>query len=843
MADLNIVADFTDLQLLNRELVNIPKTAKQSASLFEREFNKVERQLKKSAAESQKYYQRILKLDGATKSASQSASIFEQTLRKEESAFRSLKASIDPAYRAQQQLLQTKRTLRAQVDQGNISIQEAITLMHQYRAAQQASGGAINRSNRLLGRSQVITQQAGYQVGDFIVQVQSGTNAFVAFGQQATQVAGTLTLLGGKWVLIGSVLGVAIPLLTAAGAAFMRTRQSADEASDGIETFEDQLKSAQQEIASTSRELERMNRGFETTAELTLDQAVRQAREQVAMAERALQGAQMRGDSGPGLTSSEAEAQLESARESLRLAEERLEVFRNQNSQIEVQNRLREVAEVHAETLLRLENDRRDALLEAGRVAQEGRETREQMAQALEAESEMYRTILMFGEGSRQVEALRAEQAREAYESRVRETTTNEVLVRQAMAHYDAMVRVNSETKRSVESTEALARSGMSVYLEFQMVREVLEDNYTEAQALEDALAAINSGSTERIQAQVRALANELNITLAAARALMNVLPMTTGMGLRSEVNGVNVVENLLPDSETLSGANTIYQNSLPRGSSGGGGGGGSSGGSGATVFQPRVEGLQALQEAIKAAAEEADLFEEEMKLLDQALEFGLVTQDQYNQMVTQAHEAYNQAIEGASEYMETMESLLDSTRTSMEDTLMSIVDGSESAGDAFKSLIQDVLREAYKLLVIKPMMDSLFGTRSSEGIGGIIGTLFNADGNVFEGGSVKAFANGGVVNGPTVFPMNGSQVGIMGEAGPEAIMPLKRGRNGKLGVQMEGGGQSNVTVENHFHISANGDESVRRIVAQEAPRIANLTQQQILDQRARGGALRNTFR
>jgi len=81
---------------------------------------------------------------------------------------------------------------------------------------------------------------------------------------------------------------------------------------------------------------------------------------------------------------------------------------------------------------------------------------------------------------------------------------------------------------------------------------------------------------------------------------------------------------------------------------------------------------------------------------------------------------------------------------------------------------------------------------------------------------------------------------GLMGEAGPEAVMPLKRNAQGKLGV--EASGQQPVTVENHFHISANGDESVKRIIQQQAPQIAQLTQRQILDQRSRGGAFKKTF-
>jgi phage-related minor tail protein len=80
-----------------------------------------------------------------------------------------------------------------------------------------------------------------------------------------------------------------------------------------------------------------------------------------------------------------------------------------------------------------------------------------------------------------------------------------------------------------------------------------------------------------------------------------------------------------------------------------------------------------------------------------------------------------------------------------------------------------------------------------------IIGGLFGfAKGGVFSGGAqVKAFANGGVVGGPTMFGMRGG-LGLMGEAGPEAIMPLKRGRDGKLGVA--GGGTQ---VVNHYNVSA----------------------------------------
>ena len=59
-------------------------------------------------------------------------------------------------------------------------------------------------------------------------------------------------------------------------------------------------------------------------------------------------------------------------------------------------------------------------------------------------------------------------------------------------------------------------------------------------------------------------------------------------------------------------------------------------------------------------------------------------------------------------------------------------------------------------------------------------------------GGRVTAFADGGIVNAPTLFPLRGG-TGLMGEAGAEAVMPLARGPDGKLGVR--GGGATQVTV------------------------------------------------
>lgn len=105
---------------------------------------------------------------------------------------------------------------------------------------------------------------------------------------------------------------------------------------------------------------------------------------------------------------------------------------------------------------------------------------------------------------------------------------------------------------------------------------------------------------------------------------------------------------------------------------------------------------------------------------------------------------------------------------------------------DVLKGLALSLARMALSA-ALKPL---------STALGGLTGGLLkNAAGNAFANGQVMPFADGGIVNSPTLFALRGG-TGLMGEAGPEAIMPLARGADGKLGVR--GGGGMNVTVNIH---------------------------------------------
>ncbi len=125
----------------------------------------------------------------------------------------------------------------------------------------------------------------------------------------------------------------------------------------------------------------------------------------------------------------------------------------------------------------------------------------------------------------------------------------------------------------------------------------------------------------------------------------------------------------------------------------------------------------------------------------------------------------------------------------------------------AFDGLVFDGLKLSDALSVVaKSMMDTAysaainpvmghFGGLLADGVNAAVSSVMPFEnGASFSQGRVTPFAKGGVVGGPVTFPMRGG-TGLMGEAGPEAIMPLSRGADGKLGVASQGGGTVNVTM------------------------------------------------
>lgn len=120
------------------------------------------------------------------------------------------------------------------------------------------------------------------------------------------------------------------------------------------------------------------------------------------------------------------------------------------------------------------------------------------------------------------------------------------------------------------------------------------------------------------------------------------------------------------------------------------------------------------------------------------------------------------------------------------------VLDGEKLSG-ALKTVANAMVNTVYSAAV-KPVTDQ-FGALLAQGVGSLVGSLLPFEkGGSFSQGRVMPFANGGVVSGATTFAMRGG-MGLMGEAGPEAIMPLARGADGKLGVRSAGGAATTVVM------------------------------------------------
>lgn len=154
----------------------------------------------------------------------------------------------------------------------------------------------------------------------------------------------------------------------------------------------------------------------------------------------------------------------------------------------------------------------------------------------------------------------------------------------------------------------------------------------------------------------------------------------------------------------------------------------------------------------------------------------GLRLRAQEKKNLADLSKGQNNLTKELSEADKLFKSMANTVASGLTNAIMSLVDGTKSLGESLSNILKQL-----------GSMFLQFGLKS------LVGGLF-ADGGVVANNKVVPFAYGGVVDKPTLFPMaNGA--GLMGEAGPEAIMPLRRTASGRLGVEASGGGVGNVVV------------------------------------------------
>lgn len=199
--------------------------------------------------------------------------------------------------------------------------------------------------------------------------------------------------------------------------------------------------------------------------------------------------------------------------------------------------------------------------------------------------------------------------------------------------------------------------------------------------------------------------------------------------------------------------------------------------------------------------------------------------------------------VDTSSDYYSQVSGLVGNTLDGLVDNMADALNGNKAD---WADWANSVLSELQKVLLRAILVNSLKSAGGS-GILGSLGGMFggassggstpsgaydsaasgltlNAKGGVYDSPDLSQFRNG-IVNSPTMFAF-AKGAGLMGEAGPEAIMPLTRTADGSLGVRMvddavssvsAGGNSIQQTIQQHFTISGNGDAALKQAMQEAA--------------------------
>ncbi|QNP21063.1 phage tail tape measure protein [Providencia rettgeri] len=180
---------------------------------------------------------------------------------------------------------------------------------------------------------------------------------------------------------------------------------------------------------------------------------------------------------------------------------------------------------------------------------------------------------------------------------------------------------------------------------------------------------------------------------------------------------------------------------------------------------------------------------------------------------------------ESAGSVYDQMRLISNNTLSDMSGMLANFVaTGKLNFADFAQSIVSEITKMIFQMMIFNALKAGFAGTSFGDVLG--FKATPNAKGNTYESPGLSLHRNS-IVKSPTLFPFAKGGVpgmGLMGEAGPEAIMPLTRGRDGSLGVRILGLEESqqaapNIIIQQTFHLTGYGDQALQDAM-QEAARM-----------------------
>ena len=641
----------------------------------------------------------------------------------------------------------------------------------QDRLASKASplAGAMGRVGSAFKNNASSIQNASFQLSDIIVQMEGGTAASRVLGQQLPQ------LLGGFGAL-GAIAGVAIGALLSFAPALFDTADAAEDLQEKMDALED----AMQRLNAAQKGQSLQDLAAQYGAQAAAAQELLAIQRQIAQIEadrafRAASGAVVVA-MGAGLADLDFSTALDNAI--------------NLNKVLADQAELRdEIARVQAGTSTL--NDEELTALDARKAANE----------QLFADLDKYRLALKqiaatFGvteqAAANLVIMMTAVKAADTTEARV--AATQDL----AKAIGEATDELGLTSDQGIALYNALLDAALAgLDLKSLDLPSALSSAATEASRMADelgraatnALAAASSAAAARQDAEIRRqfvgdpigqagalAAAQFNRSSGALRGSQDGILRAQGAALQAQI---------ITDAEATAALNAEIAK-LSETAKGG-----------AKTLNDIQQEAKRLYESTRTEAEKFAAEQEKVETLYRA---GAISGEVY----TRALEDLNAKFDP---FTQLVQGIADTVENELNSAFASVLKGTADMGDALLSFASNVLAK-----VAQDLFAQQFAAPISAGLTAILGGGTGSapmtsprpmprpfeDGGVFDQSGVTAFANGGVVSGPTIFPFaNGT--GLMGEAGPEAIMPLSRGSDGKLGVIAANGNSApTITINNY---------------------------------------------
>ncbi|HEP0308059.1 TPA: phage tail tape measure protein [Providencia rettgeri] len=151
------------------------------------------------------------------------------------------------------------------------------------------------------------------------------------------------------------------------------------------------------------------------------------------------------------------------------------------------------------------------------------------------------------------------------------------------------------------------------------------------------------------------------------------------------------------------------------------------------------------------------------------------------------------------------------------------VATGKLNFADFAQSIVTEITKMIFQMMIFNALKAGFAGTAFGDAIGAGAAPTPNAKGGTYNSPGLSAYSNT-IVKSPTLFPFakgGAPKMGLMGEAGAEAIMPLTRARDGSLGVRVLGLDTQqqtpNIIIQQTFYLTGNGDQALQEAIQQAA--------------------------